>query len=183
MVNKCLSQGSCVRGLGPEEGGGQGNVTHWGIWCWGQFCSVSLQTFLQCVRLCPCCEDLPRSALALYKSSFSFFLSKWTCPGLIKICWKASYLCLALCFNNNTTPNFNLKVERNWKKFTKKKQTSIIKRDGAGAEERTGWHLCEMVAFNQGLGRKWVRQFQNDKHQPEPSDGTFVKVFKYSSAL
>lgn len=40
-----------------------------------------------------------------------------------------------------------------------------------------------MVAFNQGLGRVWVRQFQDDKSQPEPSDGTFVKVCKYSGAL
>lgn len=34
-----------------------------------------------------------------------------------------------------------------------------------------------MVAFNQALGRKCVRQFQNDKNESEPSNGTFVKVF------
>lgn len=34
-----------------------------------------------------------------------------------------------------------------------------------------------MVAFNQALDRKWVRQFQNEKNKPESSNGTFVKVF------
>lgn len=70
------------------------------------------------------------------------------------------------------------------KKFTKKEQTSVIKRHrvrgGRKDQDNTTvkwWHLIR------DLGRVWVRQFQNDKNQPEPSNGIFVKDFKYSGAL
>lgn len=46
-----------------------------------------------------------------------------------------------------------------------------------GAEEITRRYLAEVVAFNQALGSKWVRHLQNDKNQPGPSNGTFVKAF------